>query len=200
MLSKRNLTLLAFCFAGFLAGVLWLCAVYNFLLGWAWILGALFAFAMLGTFKARSSHLGLQVSFRHSVIATILLSLSWPLSVFAFGTILMTAKDNSWMPFFSMTIGMCVAAFCVSLALRVLTNTWDGVIFKYLLLSGVIAIELLTAVLPPMATYFSDQFPSALLLGILVLPGSSVYGGLFGLGIVRKQDGDLGFVMAAKVR
>jgi len=71
----------------------------------------------------------------------------------------------------------------------VLTKTWDVPIFCYLLLSGIVIVALLNPVQDfldahPMGSFrfLQDQ---DMFLFLLVLPGCSLYGALFGVGLLR---------------
>jgi hypothetical protein len=92
-----------------------------------------------------------------------------------------------------MSVGVIAASASLWAALRVLTKTWDVPIFCYLLLSGIVIVVLLYLVPDfldalPMGSFrfLQDQ---GVVLSLLILPGCSLYGCLFGVGLLRGGRG-----------
>jgi len=186
---------LPFGVAGLVAGTAWLLPLDYWGRAWFWALSLLFAAAVLLTPKVYSCSVTTpNVPPARLIGAALVLSAAWPLSVIAFGTVLMqVAKLQPQLTTLDATLtmltGALTASLCVSLALRLLTIVWDVKLLCYLFLCGAILVLLdegissATNIGPSsVASFFQTPRGS---LALLVLPGSTLYGALFGLGLLR---------------
>jgi uncharacterized membrane protein len=134
----------------------------------------------------------LKTRLKDVIWITVILSAAWPIAVLTFGLMLMMLSRLRTPPSLvalipSMCAGALLASLCVWAAVRVLTKTWRAVIFSYLLLAGVPAVLISTAVFNIASAHpfrkLPSLDPSRLFLDVLVVLGSALYGHLFGLAL-----------------
>jgi hypothetical protein len=197
--GRRVRTACLFGFFGLLSGIDWFPVVDVLGRTWFFALGVSFALMTVPLANALESSTWLPVKINPSdmIWAALILSAAWPIAIFAFGESLMmiTKIESPVIPngttggAIAMSVGVIAASASLWAALRVLTKTWDVPIFCYLLLSGIVIVALLNPVQDfldahPMGSFrfLQDQ---DMFLFLLALPGCSLYGALFGVGLLR---------------
>jgi hypothetical protein len=179
--------------AGLAAGALWIAPLDNLpdgAQGWFFALGFFFSLTVIFTMSLLLPELTIQLG--RLALAGVILSLTWPLSLFAFGcfTLLqdkvlghiadsLSDFQGRMLATLPMLFGMTVASALVSLTLTVINRKSDPKVFLYLILSGTIVIELTMATSGGPAYHFPAN-----LINMVVI-GSCLYGLLFGYGIMR---------------
>lgn len=188
---------------GLLGGIVWLSAPGDWGRTWFFALGVLFALMTVPLANALESSTWVPAKIKSSdaVWAALIMSAAWPIAIFAFGATLMmiTKIESPVIPngttggAIAASGGVTAASTSLWAALRVLTKTWDIPIFCYLLVSGIVIVVLNNPVQDylnahPVGSLRFLQDPG-MSLAVLIIPGCSLYGGLFGVGLLRGGRG-----------
>jgi hypothetical protein len=173
--------------AGLLVSALWLIAPGNVGVNWFWALGLMFAAAVISLTNFQSARKAIpKVPLPRQAGAALVLGATWPIAVFTFisSLALLPEIGPAWHKWISVPAGFfatVVSSFCTSSALWSMSKTFDPAILRALLLSGTVVVLSSSLV----NVHFLNSMSPKQMLGVLICPGLTVSGAIFGYGLSK---------------